>query len=190
MYTKHFLNDQIQELKDQRNKKAADLAKKYGAYNNLVYDVRTRWVGDAGELAFYDLMTIRYGYIDGISLIHHTTRDDIDDRDFTIVDQKKFEIDVKTMAVNCDPMDDYWVNMNQTQYRKLMRDDNKVNMLVFCYYHQQKQTATIVGWLFKKEFADIAVFKEAGEKSDKMTIQTDCYCCQIQDLRDFSKIPY
>lgn len=187
-YEQQFSEEQLWQAQCRAKKKQSTLAKKYGAFNNLVQDSGTRWVGDLGEIAFADMLKTHYGFVENIDFTRWTNEEDIDRRDFSLVlPQRTLEIDVKTMTTSVKPLLKYRSNVNARQWRKI-EFDSQVNCLVFCYFVKPLNTVYVLGWLLKEEFIAKATFVKAGEMTHKIRANTDLYTIENEKLRPFSKV--
>ena len=187
-YSKVFTDEEIETAKTEGKTKQALLAKKYGAYNNLVHETGYRWIGDLGEITFQEMMLTKYDRTDGIDIVRHTSLENIDDRDFTLSQKTaNLEIDVKTTLCTSMPRPDYLVNLNATQYQKMLRPDNPINTLVFSRFIEPQKRAIVFGWIFKREFVKTAKFFKKGDRSGQIIINTDVYCIEIGNLMPFKK---
>lgn len=186
-YTKTFTEKEILDAKNAGREKQIELSRKYGAYNNLVSESRYRWAGDLGEIAFFEMMTEKYGRIDGIDIIRHTTKSDYDDCDFTISSSLSLKIDVKTVIGNVEPRPEYYCNVNAIQMEKIKRQDSPVNTLVFAQFCAPSRMVYIPGWMLKNEFVQRSRLIKSGAQSNKITINSDVWCLEYANLHPFKK---
>lgn len=180
-FQKKWETETIEKIKSKRLEKQK-LLKSRGAVNNYEKDFDTLWVGDVGEWTFgvflNEVLKIRRGQ----DFSYLPTDTDFDSIDFVV---GKRNIDVKTISRNVDPEDNYGCDIVERQFKKIMATDFPVDTLVFASHNLKTHTTTLLGWLTKKEFEEIAVFQPKGTVLNKFTISTSQYEVQISKLHWF-----
>lgn len=188
-FAKTFTDDEVAEIKRLYEQKCSELVSKNGLFNHQVSIALKAWVGDLGEMAFSELLSGPYKYIDGIHFIRHTKQDYYDNRDFTLVgDKYSMEIDVKTSSGNYDPKLIHTGHVSQAHYEKLKKVDYPINTLVFANYNMTSRTVHIIGFLPKKEFFDLAIFMDVGDKHNEVTCKSPMWIVDYEQLRPFRKV--
>lgn len=125
--------------------------KKIDWKQNLQGDVKTRWVGELGEEAFRLYMkTIKRP-------IKDKTQNGASWVDFEIDFMK---VDVKTVATNYFPTEEYACNISPIQHER----NKEADTYVFARYIIPQRIVVILGWVSKHEFEINALTRMSGDK--------------------------
>lgn len=158
------------------------------------------WVGDCGEWA-----TARYleekksltrceGEIkdDFIMSFIYPRGYDVDSYDIEIPFLKPFgkdKIDVKTSQRTVDLRENYYCPVTARNYKKIIKPDNPINVLVFASLNTKVNQVTVAGWLLKTEFIKKCIFRPAGvEDEDGWKPREDCYSVKVSQLESLDKL--
>jgi len=172
-YLKKFTDKEIEEFK-----KITDRKNKILDYNNLDKNFETRWIGIPCELAFREFLDKN-----NFKYKHWTTFDRKDDRDFTIIQPSKFEIDVKGISTNYFPRNEYACNITEKQWIKLDKKENIVDTFVFVRYWLPENTAIVVGAISKSQFKEKCEYCVKGTERGKIVLSTNNYEVPINELK-------
>ena len=99
------------------------------------------------------------------------------------IEYSGIKIDIKSTATNHYPKLDYLVNIFEAQKHY------NTDVYIFSIVHREQKTITITGWMDKKEFFEVAKYRQKGDViNSRLTLRSSDYALEIAELNQVNSL--